>query len=70
MGLWDKLREGSDYVRKLRLSRGPDSYGRVSTSARMQSTSVRRQRTSLSGSVRRQSASVSGPPPLRWTPTG
>jgi hypothetical protein len=28
MGLWDKLREGSDYVRKLRLSRGPDSYFR------------------------------------------
>jgi hypothetical protein len=26
MGLWDKLREGSDYIRKLRLSRGPDSY--------------------------------------------
>ena len=28
MGLRDKLREGSDYVRKLRLSRGPDSYFR------------------------------------------
>ena len=26
MGLWDKLREASTYVRKLRLSRGPDSY--------------------------------------------
>ena len=26
MGLWDKLREGSNYLRKLRLSRGRDSY--------------------------------------------
>ena len=26
MGLWDKLREASSYLRKLRLSRGPDSY--------------------------------------------
>ena len=26
MGLWDKLSEASDYLRKLRLSRGPDSY--------------------------------------------
>jgi hypothetical protein len=26
MGLWDKLREASTYLRKLRLSRGPDSY--------------------------------------------
>ena len=26
MGLWDKLRQASNYPRKLRLSRGPDSY--------------------------------------------
>jgi len=26
MGLWDKLRQASDYLRKLRLSLGPDSY--------------------------------------------
>ena len=26
MGLRDKLRQGSNYLRKLRLSRGPDSY--------------------------------------------
>ncbi len=26
MGLWDKLREASTYLRKLRSSRGPDSY--------------------------------------------
>ena len=26
MGLWDKLRQASNYLRKLRLSRGPDSY--------------------------------------------
>jgi hypothetical protein len=26
MGLWDKLRRASDYLRKLRLSLGPDSY--------------------------------------------
>jgi hypothetical protein len=26
MGLWDKLREAGTYLRKLRLSRGPDSY--------------------------------------------
>jgi hypothetical protein len=26
MGLRDKLREASSYLRKLRLSRGPDSY--------------------------------------------
>jgi hypothetical protein len=26
MGLWDKLREASNYLRKLRLSFGPDSY--------------------------------------------
>jgi hypothetical protein len=26
MGLWDKLRQASDYLRKLRLSFGPDSY--------------------------------------------
>jgi hypothetical protein len=28
MGLWDKLRQVSTDVRKLRLSRGPDSYFR------------------------------------------
>jgi hypothetical protein len=26
MGLWDKLRQASNYLRKLRLSMGPDSY--------------------------------------------
>ena len=26
MGLWDKLKQTSDYLRKLRLSFGPDSY--------------------------------------------
>jgi hypothetical protein len=26
MGLWDKLRQSGDYLRKLRLSLGPDSY--------------------------------------------
>ena len=26
MGLWDKLRQASNYLRKLRLSLGPDSY--------------------------------------------
>ena len=26
MGLWDKLRQASDYLRKKRLSLGPDSY--------------------------------------------
>jgi hypothetical protein len=26
MGLWDKLRQASDYLRKLRLSLGRDSY--------------------------------------------
>jgi hypothetical protein len=26
MGLWDKLRQASSYVRKLRVSLGPDSY--------------------------------------------
>jgi hypothetical protein len=26
MGLWDKLKEGGGYLRKLRLSLGPDSY--------------------------------------------
>jgi len=26
MGLWDKLGRASDYLRKLRLSLGPDSY--------------------------------------------
>jgi hypothetical protein len=26
MGLWDKLREASNYLRKLRQSRDPDSY--------------------------------------------
>jgi hypothetical protein len=26
MGLWDKLRQASDYLRELRQSRGPDSY--------------------------------------------
>jgi len=26
MGLWDKLRQTGDYLRKLRLSLGPDSY--------------------------------------------
>ena len=26
MGLWDKLRQASDYLRRLRLSLGPDSY--------------------------------------------
>jgi hypothetical protein len=26
MGLWDKLRQASDYLRKLRLSLGPGSY--------------------------------------------
>jgi hypothetical protein len=26
MGLWDKLRQVSNYLRKLRLSLGPDSY--------------------------------------------
>ena len=26
MGLWDKLRQASNYPRKLRLSRGPGSY--------------------------------------------
>ncbi len=28
MGLWDNARRASDYLRKLRLSRGPDSYFR------------------------------------------
>jgi hypothetical protein len=26
MGVWDKLRQASNYLRKLRLSFGPDSY--------------------------------------------
>jgi hypothetical protein len=26
MGLWDKLRQAGNYLRKLRLSLGPDSY--------------------------------------------
>jgi hypothetical protein len=26
MGLWDKLKQASNSLRKLRLSRGPDSY--------------------------------------------
>ena len=26
MGLWDKLKDASTYLRRLRLSRGPDSY--------------------------------------------
>ena len=26
MGLWGKLRQATDYLRKLRLSLGPDSY--------------------------------------------
>ena len=26
MGLWDKLREANNYLRKLRQSRDPDSY--------------------------------------------
>ena len=26
MGLWDRLRQASDRLRKLRLSHGPDSY--------------------------------------------
>jgi hypothetical protein len=26
MGIWDRLRQASDYLRKLRLSLGPDSY--------------------------------------------
>jgi hypothetical protein len=26
MGLWDRLRQAGDYLRKLRQSRGPDSY--------------------------------------------
>jgi hypothetical protein len=28
MGLWDKLTQAGDYLRRLRLSRGPDSYFR------------------------------------------
>jgi hypothetical protein len=28
MGLWDKLKQAGDYLRRLRLSRGPDSYFR------------------------------------------
>jgi hypothetical protein len=36
MGLWDKLREGSDYVRKLRLSHGPDSYFRYKRTRKYQ----------------------------------
>jgi hypothetical protein len=63
MGLWDKLRHASDYLRKLRLSLGPDSYFQYNeggkTSASKQTTPVSAQGSPPSWSVKRQGAKVS-----------
>ena len=43
MGLWDKLRHASDYLRRLRLSLGPDSYFQYKRGRRSEGKRAREQ---------------------------
>jgi hypothetical protein len=53
MGLWDKLRPASDYLRKLRLSLGPESYFRYKRDRNLER---KRAREHAAGSARQERA--------------
>jgi hypothetical protein len=54
MGLWDKLRQASNYVRKLRLSRGPDSYFQYKRRREYKRKDAERARKQAQGSADRR----------------
>ena len=54
MGLWDKLRQASADVRKLRLSRGPDSYFRYKRTREYERKLDDREREHAAGEAERE----------------
>jgi hypothetical protein len=54
MGLWDKLRQVSTDVRKLRLSRGPDSYFQYKGKREFERKRDNREREQAAGEAERE----------------
>ena len=54
MGLWDKLSQASNYLRKLRLSLGPDSYFRYRRAQKYERKQADHARTHAADSAERE----------------